>query len=457
MTYADSRDLRREMYEAHVTRASDEGPHGGKWDNTPVMAVILDLRHEEAQLLGFSNYAQRSLATKMAADTDGVVDFLEDLAQRSLSMARQELEELRTFANTEYGCRALEVWDIAYYSEKLRQHKFAFSQDEIKPWFPDDRVIEGMFEVINRLYGLSVEERTDIERWHDDVRFFEILDKDGSLRGQFFLDLYSRQHKRGGAWMDECIMRQRNAHTVEIPVAYLTCNFSPPLGDGPALLTHNEVITLFHEFGHGLHHMLTKVDYPSVAGIRGVAWDAVELPSQFMENWCWEEKALELISGHYQTGAPLPAELLKKMVSARNFQAGMQMVRQIELALFDFRLHLEYDPIQGARIYDLLEQVREQVAVIRPPSFNRFPHGFSHIFSGGYAAGYYSYKWAEVLSSDAFSKFEERGIFDRDTGTQFLETFLEQGGSCDPMELFAQFRGREPTIDALLRHSGLAA
>jgi oligopeptidase A len=457
ITYADNRDLRREMYEAYVTRASDAGPHAGRWDNTPVMEKILGLRHESARLLGFANYAEYSIAPKMAQSTEQVLRFLTDLAERSLNLARNELDEVRAFAREHYGQDDLEAWDIGYYSEKLRQHRYAISREDLKPYFPEERVVTGMFQVVRRLYGLDVREIKGVEVWNPSVRFFEIHDEQGGLRGQFYLDLYARPNKRGGAWMDECITRKRGATGVQTPVAYLTCNFSPPVGEDPALFTHDEVLTLFHEFGHGLHHMLTKVDYPSVAGIAGVPWDAVELPSQFMENWCWQRVALDLIAAHYQDGSPLPEELFQKMLAAKNFQVGMQMVRQLEFSLFDFRLHLEYDPGKGPRVYEILNEVRERVAVMKPPSFNRFPHSFSHIFAGGYAAGYYSYKWAEVLSSDAFAAFEERGIFDRETGLRFLSTVLEQGGSRDPMELFVEFRGREPTIDALLRHSGIAA
>ncbi len=456
MTYADDRELRRELYTAYVTRASDEGPHDKKYDNTPVMERILALRHEAAQLLGFENYAEHSLATKMAQSTDQVLAFLNDLAKRSLPLAKRELDEVRAFAKERHGRERLDAWDIAYYSEKLRQHKYAISQEELKPYFPEDRVLSGMFAVVERLYGVKITERQGMDVWHEDVRFFEISDAKG-VRGSFYLDLYARPNKRGGAWMDDCVTRMKTRDGVQAPVAYLTCNFSAPIGDDPALFSHDEVLTLFHEFGHGLHHMLTRVDYPSVAGIGGVPWDAVELPSQFMENWCWQKEALDDIAGHYKTGEPLPDELFDKMSAAKNFQSAMQMVRQLEFSIFDFRLHLEYDSARGARIYEILDEVRQQVAVMQPPSFNRFPHSFSHIFAGGYAAGYYSYKWAEVLSADAFAAFEEAGIFDRDTGIRFLSTVLEQGGSRDPMELFIEFRGREPSIDALLRHSGLAA
>lgn len=455
MCYCDNRELRAEMYAAYVTRASDEGPNAGQWDNTQLMQDILRLRHESAVLLGFHNYAEKSLATKMATHTDQVMAFLNDLAVKSIAVAHAELKELKAFAKEHFEVDELESWDVAYYSEKLRQHKYAITQEELKPYFPEDRVLQGMFSVVTKLYGLHIEEQKNIDVWHEDVRFFNILNETGDVRGQFYLDLYARPHKRGGAWMDECLTRMRFDGDEQTPVAYLTCNFSPPVGDKPALFTHNEVETLFHEFGHGLHHMLTRVDYPSVSGISGVPWDAVELPSQFMENWCWQKQALDMFAAHYETNESIPDDLYHRMIAAKNFQTGMQMMRQLEFAIFDFRLHLEFKPEQGARVFELLDEVRDQVAVLKPPSFNRFPHSFSHIFAGGYAAGYYSYKWAEVLSADAFSLFEENGIFDRETGLRFLNTILEQGGSKEPMELFVDFRGREPTIDALLRHSGI--
>jgi oligopeptidase A len=457
MTYADSRELRQRVYEAFVTRASDRGPDAGKWDNSPVMEDILRIRHELAELLGFQNYAERSLATKMAEDPQQVIDFLRDLASRSLGLARDELDEVHSFAKEQHGMESLEAWDLGYYAEKLRQAKYAISQEDLKPYFPEDRVIGGLFEVVNRLYGLDIRQVEKFDSWHDDVRFYEIYDNSGALRGRFYLDLYARPHKRGGAWMDECISRRRLADDeVQIPAAYLVCNFAPPVGKAAALFTHDEVQTLFHEFGHGLHHMMTRVDYSGVSGINGVPWDAVELPSQFMENWCWEREALDLFAAHFQSGDKIPDELFDKMIAAKNFQAGMQMVRQLEFSLFDFRLHLEYDPATGGRIQEILNEVRAEVAVVQPPEFNRFQHGFSHIFAGGYSAGYYSYKWAEVLSADAFSRFEEEGIFNSATGAAFMENILEQGGSRDPMELFIEFRGRKPAIDALLRHSGIA-
>ena len=458
MTYADDRDLRFEVYQAFGTRASDQGPHAGQWDNGELMERILALRHELAQLLGFANYAERSLATKMARSPQQVLAFLEDLARRSLPQARGELEEVRAFALEHHGQGHLEPWDIGYYSEKLRVHRYRISQEELRPYFPVSRVLSGLFGVAQRLFGVSITEAEAFERYHPDLRFFEIRDTaTGQLRGQFYLDPFARPDKRGGAWMDVCTNRLHTARCDQIPVAYLVCNFSPPVGDQPSLLTHTEVETLFHEFGHGLHHLLTRVDYPAVAGINGVAWDAVELPSQFMENWCWEREPLDLFAAHWETGERLPDALYQRMTAARNFQSAMQMVRQLEFSLFDFRLHLEYDPARGGRIYELLEEVRDQVAVIRPPAFNRFAHGFSHVFAGGYAAGYYSYKWAEVLSADAFSLFEERGVFDAATGRAFKENILEKGGSRDAMVLYVDFRGREPTTDALLRHSGIAA
>jgi len=462
MQYADDPALREQMYIAYITRASDQGPaangsDAGQWDNSEIMNQILDLRYRQAQLIGYESYAHYSLARKMANDTDEVLDFLNDLASRSKGMAEQELKELQEFVKSEFNQVTLAAWDMAYYAEKLRQHKYALSQEELRPYFPAPQVIDGLFTIVNRLYGIDVKERDAVEVWHKDVRFFDIFDSSGSLRGGFYIDLYARSGKRGGAWMDECIVRKKSSSATQAPVAYVTCNFTPPVGNDPALLTHDEVITLFHEFGHGLHHMLTLVDYPSVSGINGVPWDAVELPSQFMENWCWEREALDLIARHYQTGELISDEIFEKMIAARNFQTGMHMVRQLELSLFDFRLHLEYDCKSPLNIQSLLDDVRQQVAVVRPPVYNRFQHSFSHIFAGGYAAGYYSYKWAEVLSADAFSKFEENGIFNKTTGNEFLHSILEQGGVKEPMEMFINFRGRKPSIDALLKHSGINA
>ncbi|WP_323951119.1 oligopeptidase A [Aeromonas veronii] len=458
MMYADNRELRAEMYEAFTTRASDQGPNAGKWDNSAIMSELLTLRRELAQLLGFANYAELSLATKMADKTEQVVSFLTDLAAKSLPQGKAELEEIRAFAAEQHGQSELAAWDLAYYAEKLKQHKFSISDEQLRPYFPASKVVKGLFEVVKRVFGMKVRERLGIDTWHPDVRFYDIFDADDELRGSFYLDLYAREHKQGGAWMDVCLGRRyRQDGSLQKPVAYLTCNFNGPVDGKPALFTHNEVVTLFHEFGHGIHHMLTRIDVAGVAGINGVAWDAVELPSQFLENWCWESEALAFISGHYETGEPLPADLLEKMLTARNFQAAMQMLRQLEFALFDFRLHQEFDPANPAQLPALLDEVRSQVAVMTPPVFNRFQHSFSHIFAGGYAAGYYSYKWAEVLSADAFSRFEEEGIFNPATGQSFLKNILEKGGSKEPMELFRAFRGREPKVDALLRHSGIAA
>ncbi|EED34015.1 oligopeptidase A [gamma proteobacterium NOR5-3] len=457
MTYAEDAALREEMYRAFATRASDQGPHAGQYDNSDNMNEILALRHEAAQLLGFGNYAERSIATKMARSTDEVMGFLNDLASRSKAQADAEFAELKAYAADHHAHPELQPWDVAYFSEKLRQHRHNISEEEVKPYFPINRVIPGMFEVVGKLFGVSFHVIDGVETYHPDVTFYEIRNPDGSLRGQFYFDLYARQHKRGGAWMADCQSRMKTDTLEQPPVAYMTCNFTPPVGDAPVLLTHREVETLFHEFGHGLHHMLTRVDYPDIAGISGVAWDAVELPSQFMENYCWEREALDLFAAHHETGEAIPQELYERMLAARNFQSGMMMVRQLEFALFDFRMHLEYDPQNSGRIYDILEEVRAQVAVAPAPDWNRFPHAFSHVFGGGYAAGYYSYKWAEVLSADAFSRFEEEGVFNETTGRAFLENILERGGSDEAMNLFVAFRGREPTVDALLRHTGIAA
>ena len=458
MMYADNRQLREEMYTAYVTRASADGKKAdgssaAQWDNSALITETLALRHELAQLLGFANYAERSLASKMAESTQQVLDFLNELAQKSRPLAERDIQELRDFAATQ-GCTDLQPWDMTYYSEKLRVEKYAISQEELRPYFPAERVITGMFDVVKRLYDIDIVQVAVFDSWHPDVRFYHIF-KNGEKIASFYLDLFAREHKRGGAWMADCRVRRKTDTGTQLPVAFLTCNFTPPVGDTPSLLTHDEVTTLFHEFGHGLHHMLTQIDVAAVSGINGVAWDAVELPSQFLENWCWEPEAIPLISAHYQTAEPLPQALLDKMLAAKNFQSGMQMVRQLEFSLFDFRLHAEYDPANPQDPQAVLDQVRRDVAVVQAPAFNRFQNSFSHIFAGGYAAGYYSYKWAEVLSADAFSRFEEEGIFNAQTGESFLHEILQQGGSKAPMELFINFRGREPSIEALLRHSGL--
>ena len=458
LAHCDNRALREEMYTAFGTRASDQGPHAGQWDNTEIMEEILALRHEKSQLLGFANYAGLSLATKMADSTDQVTGFLLDLATRAKPQAEKELAALREYAKDELGLDELHPWDTTWATEKLRQARYQLSQEDLRPYFSADRVKAGLFQVVERLYGVKIVENTEaVDTWHEDVKFYEIHNPDGSVRGQFYTDLYARAKKRGGAWMDVCRMRRAQGNDTQIPVAYLTCNFTPSVGGKPALLTHGEVETLFHEFGHGLHHMLTRVDCAAVSGIAGVPWDAVELPSQFMENWCWEREALDLFAVHVDTGERIPDDLYQRMQAAKNFQSAMQMVRQLEFSLFDFRLHADYDQATGPRIFEILDQVRDQVSVMKPPAWHRFPHSFGHIFAGGYAAGYYSYKWAEVLSADAFSRFEEEGIFNQQTGRDFLENILEKGGSEDLMELYVAFRGREPQIDALLRHHGLAA
>ena len=452
LTYCENQALREEMYYAYTTRASDQGPFAGQWDNGPLMQEILALRQELAEILGFNNYAECSIATKMTETTDQVMTFLNDLAEQSLPAAKKELEELQAFCQENFNVSELNAWDVAFYSEKLKHEKYEISQEALRPWFPLGKVIEGMFAITGKLFNVEFAEEK-VDTWHDDVHFYRVL-RNGQPIAAFYLDLYARANKRGGAWMADCrVHRLLDDGSVQQPVAFLTCNFNGPVGNKPALLTHNEVTTLFHEFGHGLHHMLTKVQDVPVSGINGVAWDAVELPSQFLENWCWEREAIPLMSGHYETGEPLPEEMLTKMLAAKNFQSAMQMVRQLEFSLFDFRIHLEYKP--DIDIHGMLEAVRDQVAVLKPPAFNRFENGFSHIFAGGYAAGYYSYKWAEVLSADAFSKFEEQGIFDESAGRDFLENILEKGGSEDPMDLFVAFRGRKPSPDALLRHSGL--
>lgn len=454
MTYADQAALREQLYRAYSTRASDQGPNAGRWDNGPVMDEILALRHELAQLLGFAHYADYSLATKMADTGEQVVGFLQDLAEKSRPVALQDLAELTAFAKEQDGLEQLMPCDISYYAEKLKQSRYQVSQQQLRPYFPLPKVLNGLFAIVERLFGVQVEEQASVDAWHADVRLFR-LSRDGNTLAYCYLDPFARSNKRGGAWMADCRDRRRLANgELQLPVAYLVCNFTPPLGDKPALLTHDEVTTLFHEFGHGLHHMLSRVDYPEVSGINGVAWDAVELPSQFMENWCWEPEGLALMSGHYETGEPLPQALLDNMLAAKHFQAGMMMVRQLEFSLFDFQLHQQYQPGQ-TNVQQVLDRVRDQVAVIRPPEENRFQHSFSHIFAGGYAAGYYSYKWAEVLSADAFARFEEEGIFSAEAGADFRRHILEKGGSEEPMNLFVAFRGREPSVEALLRHNGI--
>ena len=456
MQYADNRALRERMYRAYTTRASEQLVEGAKieLDNTPLMTQILKLRAEQAQMLGFANYAEFSLASKMADTPAQVAEFLRELAQRAKPFAEKDLTELREFAASKLGLKDLQAWDIGYVSEKLRQQRYAFSEQEVKQYFPEDAVLSGLFGLVETLFGLGIKQST-APVWQDSVRFFDIRENKGLLIGQFYLDLYARASKRGGAWMDDAITRRRTVKGIQTPVAYLNCNFASPLGNKPALFTHDEVNTLFHEFGHGLHHLLTEVEELGVSGISGVEWDAVELPSQFMENFCWEWDVLQGMTRHADSGAKLPRDLFDKMIAAKNFQSGLQMLRQIEFSLFDLRLHSDFDAQGKQTVQQLLDEVRKEVAVLIPPAFNRFQNSFGHIFSGGYAAGYYSYKWAEVLSADAYSLFEENGVLDAATGSHFRQQILAVGGSRNAMDSFVAFRGREPQIDALLRHNGL--
>ena len=458
MQYADHRPLRERMYHAYVTRASELG--AAEWDNNPLIAEILTLRKEVAQLLGFESYAAFSLMPKMADSPTQVLDFLDDLAARVKPFAERDCRELAQFAREELGLPELQAWDVGWASEKLRLARYAFSEQEVKQYFPEDRVLPGMFRLVEKLYGIRIAP-SQAPLWHRDVHFFDIRNPAGELIGQFYLDLYARPSKRGGAWMDDAITRKRRGERIQTPVAYLNCNFSGSVGGRPALFTHSEVTTLFHEFGHGLHHLLTRVEHRGVSGINGVEWDAVELPSQIMENFCWEWDVLQGMTAHVDApvdteGAPLPRELYEKMLAAKNFHSGMMAVRQLEFALFDMHLHHDFDPGGKLTPLDLLDQVRLRVAVVMPPRYNRFPNSFSHIFAGGYAAGYYSYKWAEVLSADAYSLFEEQGVLNPEVGARFWREILGVGGSRPALESFVAFRGREPKIEALLRHSGMA-
>lgn len=457
LQYGDNRELRETLYRAYATRASEFGKpdESGKpkWDNTPLISQILKLKLEAANLLGFSNYAELSVATKMAESAQQVNDFLYNLAEKAKPYALKDKQELEEYA-AKLGITDMQAWDVAYASEKLREEKYAFSDLEVKQYFPESKVLAGLFKVVETIFGVHVN-KSKAPVWHESASFYDIKDHAGKLIGQFYLDLYARNNKRGGAWMDEAITRRKVGGKLTTPVAFLTCNFSAPVGDKPALFTHDEVLTMFHEFGHGLHHMLTQVDDYGVSGIKGVEWDAVELPSQFMENFCWEWEVLRNMTAHVDTGEQLPRALFDKMVAAKNFQAGMQTMRQIEFSLFDIRLHSEFDPNGTATALDLIEAVRDEVAVVRPPKWNRFPNNFTHIFSGGYSAGYYSYKWAEVLSADAYSMFEENGVLSAETGQRYWQEILAQGGSRPALESFTAFRGRAPNIDALLRHNGM--
>ena len=452
MQYAEDRNLRERLYRGYATRASELS--SPKFDNTKLIDEILALRYESAKLLGFNHFTEMSLVTKMAKSNEEVVSFLMDLANKAKPFALKDMEELSAFSKT-LGIEKLEAWDIAYVSEKLRQAKYSFSENEVKQYFPEHRVLKGLFKVVETIFKLKII-KTDAPTWHKDVSFYSIKNDGDELVGQFYFDLYARNHKRGGAWMDEAISRYKNSFESSHPVAFLTCNFSSPSENKPALFSHDDVITLFHEFGHGLHHMLTKVDEYSISGIKGVEWDAVELPSQFMENFCWEWDVVKHMTEHVDNKSPLPEALFKKMIEAKNFQSGMQTLRQIEFSLFDIRLHTQYNDQNKINSLKLLETIRDEIAVVRPPAWNRFPNSFSHIFAGGYAAGYYSYKWAEVLASDAFSLFEEEGILSSNAGQKFQEEVLSKGGSRPAMESFVAFRGRAPSVDALLRHSGMA-
>lgn len=453
MQYADKRELRETFYKAYVTRASELADRP-EWDNTTLINRIVMLRREAARLLGFKNYGEVSLQPKMAETPAQVLDFLNELAQRAKPYAERDMAELKEFAGRELALSEPQAWDIAWVSERLRAARYSFSDNEVKQYFPEPQVLAGMFKVVETIYGLQIRPST-APAWHADVKFFEITDRTGAKVGEFYLDLYARSSKRGGAWMDDAITRRRRNETIQTPVAYLNCNFAPPVASKPALFTHDEVITLFHEFGHGLHHLLTRVEDLGVSGINGVEWDAVELPSQFMENFCWEWDVLRHMAIHVDTGATLPRELFDKMLAAKNFQSGMQTMRQLEFSLFDMHLHTDFDPQAGHTALQLLDQVRARVAVIKPPAYNRFPNNFSHIFAGGYAAGYYSYKWAEVLSADAYALFEENGVLNPEVGHRFWSEILAQGGARPAIESFKAFRGREPAIDALLRHNGM--
>ena len=448
MTLADSRELRQRYYRAWVTRASGEGD--GKWNNGPLIERILRLRQASAELLGFENFAAMSLARKMADSEQQVLAFLEDLAARSRGFAREEFARLEEFAGT-----SLEAWDLSYYAEKLRQQTFNIGDEELRAYFPLPRVLNGMFGLTEKLFGLRISETTGAALWHESVRAFRIDDLDGTPVGMLLTDFYARPNKRGGAWMDSCANRSRLGELARNPIAHLICNFAPPAGESPSYLTHNDVLTLFHEFGHALHHLLTEVDLPSIAGINGVAWDAVELPSQFFENYAWHPDVLKNISAHRETGEPIPADKIATLIESRTFHAGLAMLRQIEFALFDFRLHARSAPPDEAQVQALMDEVRREISVVPTPSFNRFQCSFAHIFAGGYAAGYYSYKWAEVLAADAFAAFEESGAFDPATAERFRRAILAVGGSRDAMDSFVAFRGREPELDPLLRQAGI--
>jgi oligopeptidase A len=456
IAYCDDAELRKEMYHAYSTRASDHGPDAGKWDNYPIMKEEISLRHELAQLLGFNSFAEKSLLTKMAESPSQVIDFLSELGCHTRPYAEQELSRLVDFARKEYGCKNIEPWDLSYFIEKQKQHLYNINDEDLRPYFPEKTVLDGLFELSRRIYGIEVKESKKIDSYHEDVKFFDIFGKDGQLYGSFYLDLYARENKRSGAWMDDCKGKMRKTDgSLQKPVAYLVCNFKNPVDKGISLLSHNEVVVLFHEFGHGLHHILTSIEVLAVSGINGVPWDAVELPSQLMENWCWEPEVLNLISNHYETGKKIPEEWMNKMLAAKNHNSALFIMRQLELALFDLHLHTDSYLHLGSGIFDTLRKVREQVGMLKVPEWNRFQNTFSHIFSGGYAAGYYSYLWSDVLAADAYSRFQEEGIFNHDVGISFLKNILSLGGSEDPMNMFKRFRGRKPEFSAMLKSYGI--
>ncbi|MFJ1269697.1 M3 family metallopeptidase [Legionella lytica] len=456
VTHAEDRALREEIYQAYVTRASDQGPNAGTFDNTANMNEILALRHEQAQLLGFNNYAELSLATKMADSTGQVMGFMNDLVKRAHPQAEGDLAALKDFAASKWDLGPLQPWDISYLSEKRRQDLFALSQEDLRPYFPQPKVMQGLFDLLKILYGMTVQEIKGVDVWHKDVQCYCVVDDHGQVRGYVYTDLFARPNKHSGAWMDSLQSRRKlDDGSIQLPIATLTCNFAKASANKPAMLSHDEVETLFHEFGHCLHHMLTQVDYLGASGINGVEWDAVELPSQFFENWCWEKSALDSLTAHVDTQEPLPEVLYERLLAAKNFQSAMATLRQMEFSLFDFRIHQEYQPNNESFVSDVLADVRSNACIVPVVPYSRFQHSFSHIFGGGYAAGYYSYIWAEVLSSDAFSRFEEEGVLNPKTGHDFLHAILEVGGSKKAAEAFQDFRGRPATVDALLRHKGI--
>lgn len=456
MSYCENREIRKQIYTAYSTRASDKGPQAGVWDNTEIINEILEIRAELANLLGYKSYADLSLITKMAESPEKVLEFLYDLVEKASYVADKEFDEVKRFGSNRFNIKKLESWDLSYVSRKLKENNFQYNEEILKEYFPVEHVISGLFDLAKELFDLNIyEHQGKVAVWHEDVKLYDMTDEKGNLKAQFYLDLYARRNKRGGAWMDEFRGYRKKGNRIIHPVAYITCNSSPPIGDKPALFTHEDVVTLFHEFGHGLHHMLTRVPYAQLAGIKGVEWDAVELPSQFMENWCWNDLVIERISKHYKSGKPFPKSLRKILIKTRNFQSAMKLLRQIEFSLLDMKINMKNNALNNIEIQNLVDEIRDKIAVMKPPTFNRFQNSFSHIFGGGYAAGYYSYIWSEVLSADAFSRFYEEGIFNKKTGKSFMENILEKGGSDKAINLFERFRGREPRIDALIQILGI--